>query len=71
LGWKVLASSLVHALTPKFSNIAPLWYPRLSRWLIQTDTDLAMIGEAATFAETFELVDLLKPDTLLLDLHAG
>jgi hypothetical protein len=52
LGWKVLASSLVHTLTPKFSNIAPLWYPRLSRWLIQTDTDLAMIGEAATFAET-------------------
>jgi DNA-binding NarL/FixJ family response regulator len=31
--------------------------------------DLAVIGEAATFAETLELVDGLKPDIVVLDLH--
>jgi len=37
--------------------------------MLKADADLAVIGEAATFAETFELVDLLKPDIVLLDLH--
>jgi DNA-binding NarL/FixJ family response regulator len=37
--------------------------------MLKADAGLAVIGEAATFAETFELVDLLKPDIVLLDLH--
>jgi two-component system response regulator DevR len=37
--------------------------------LLKADADLTVIGEAATFAETFELVDLLKPDIVLVDLH--
>jgi DNA-binding NarL/FixJ family response regulator len=37
--------------------------------MLKADADLAVIGEAATFAETLELVDGLKPDIVLLDLH--
>jgi AmiR/NasT family two-component response regulator len=37
--------------------------------MFKVDAELVVIGEAATFAETFELVDLLKPDIVLLDLH--
>ena len=37
--------------------------------MLEADADLAVIGEAATFAETLELVDGLKPDIVLLDLH--
>ena len=37
--------------------------------MLKTDTDLEVTGEAATFAETLELVDSLKPDIVVLDLH--
>ncbi|HTG27279.1 MAG TPA: response regulator transcription factor [Methylomirabilota bacterium] len=37
--------------------------------MLEADADLAVIGEAATFAETLELVDGLKPDIVLPDLH--
>jgi len=37
--------------------------------MLKVDAELVVIGEAATFAETFELVDLLKPDIVLLELH--
>jgi DNA-binding NarL/FixJ family response regulator len=37
--------------------------------MLKADAGLAVIGEAATFAETFRLVDLLKPNIVLLDLH--
>jgi two-component system, NarL family, response regulator DevR len=30
--------------------------------MLKADADLAVIGEAATFAETLELVDGLKPE---------
>ena len=37
--------------------------------MLEADADLAVIGEAANFAETLALVDGLKPDIVLLDLH--
>jgi DNA-binding NarL/FixJ family response regulator len=37
--------------------------------MLKTDTDLEVAGEATTFAETLELVDSLKPDIVVLDLH--
>jgi DNA-binding NarL/FixJ family response regulator len=37
--------------------------------MLKADAGLEVIGEAATLAETFELVDLPKPDTVLIDLH--
>ena len=36
---------------------------------LTADADLAVVGETTTFAETLELVDGLKPDIVLLDLH--
>jgi DNA-binding NarL/FixJ family response regulator len=39
------------------------------RMLKEADTDLEVIGEAATFGETVELVKVLKPDIVLLDLR--
>jgi DNA-binding NarL/FixJ family response regulator len=37
--------------------------------LLAGDSDLQLIGEAASFAETLELTAVLKPDILVLDLH--
>jgi two-component system response regulator NreC len=37
--------------------------------MLNADADLAVIGEAANFEETLKLVDVLKPDIVLLDLH--
>jgi two-component system response regulator NreC len=37
--------------------------------MLKADTDLEVAGEATTFAETLELVDSLKPDIVVLDLH--
>jgi two-component system, NarL family, response regulator NreC len=37
--------------------------------MLKTDTGLDVIGEASNFAQTLELVDSLKPDIVLLDLH--
>jgi two-component system, NarL family, response regulator NreC len=37
--------------------------------MLNADADLAVIGEAANFDETLKLVDVLKPDIVLLDLH--
>jgi DNA-binding NarL/FixJ family response regulator len=35
----------------------------------EADTGLDVIGEAATFAKTLELIEGLKPDVVVLDLH--
>jgi len=37
--------------------------------MLKADTDLAVAGEVANFAETLELIDGLKPDIVALDLH--
>lgn len=37
--------------------------------MLKTDNDLEVAGEAMTFAETLELVESLKPDIVVLDLH--
>jgi chemotaxis response regulator CheB len=37
--------------------------------MLKTDSDLEVAGEATTFAETLELVDKLRPDIVVLDLH--
>jgi DNA-binding NarL/FixJ family response regulator len=37
--------------------------------MLNADADLAVIGEAANCEETLKLVDVLKPDIVLLDLH--
>jgi two-component system, NarL family, response regulator NreC len=37
--------------------------------MLKSDTDLEVTGEASTFRGTLELVDSLKPDIVLLDLH--
>jgi DNA-binding NarL/FixJ family response regulator len=37
--------------------------------MLKTDTDLEVAGEASTFAEALEVVDSLKPDIVVLDLH--
>jgi DNA-binding NarL/FixJ family response regulator len=37
--------------------------------MFKADADLAVIGEAASFEETLKLVDVLKPDIVLLDLY--
>jgi DNA-binding NarL/FixJ family response regulator len=37
--------------------------------MLNADANLAVIGEAANFEETLKLVDVLKPDIVLLDLH--
>ena len=37
--------------------------------MLKTDADLEVAGEASTFAETLEVVDSLKPDIVVLDLH--
>jgi two-component system response regulator DevR len=37
--------------------------------MLEDDADLAVVGEAATFGETLALVDGLKPDIVVLDLH--
>jgi DNA-binding NarL/FixJ family response regulator len=37
--------------------------------MLKADTNLEVAGEVANFAETLELVDGLKPDIVVLDLH--
>jgi|ERR1700730_2785075 DNA-binding NarL/FixJ family response regulator len=37
--------------------------------MLNADTDLEVIGEAATFEETLKLVNGQRPDVVLLDLH--
>jgi DNA-binding NarL/FixJ family response regulator len=37
--------------------------------MLKSDTELEVTGEAATFAAAIELVNVLKPDIVVLDLH--
>ena len=41
------------------------------RLLLETEDDLAVVGEAGDLEETARLVDELAPEILLLDLHMG
>jgi chemotaxis response regulator CheB len=37
--------------------------------MLKSDTELEVTGEAATFAAAIEVVNVLKPDIVILDLH--
>lgn len=39
------------------------------RKMLQAESNIDVVGEAATFAETVQMVSDFKPDVLLLDLH--
>jgi len=39
------------------------------RKLLQEQSNIHVVGEASTFAETMQMIGDLKPDVLLLDLH--
>jgi chemotaxis response regulator CheB len=39
------------------------------RKLLQEESSINVVGEAATFAETVQMIGDFKPDVLLLDLH--
>jgi chemotaxis response regulator CheB len=39
------------------------------RKLLQGESNIRVVGEASTFAETMQMIGDFKPDVLLLDLH--
>jgi len=39
------------------------------RKLLQEESNIHIVGEASTFAETMQMIGDFKPDVLLLDLH--
>jgi two-component system response regulator NreC len=39
------------------------------RKMLQEESNINVVGEAATFAETVQMISDFKPDVLLLDLH--
>ena len=39
------------------------------RKLLQEESNIRVVGEAATFAETVQMIADFKPDVLVLDLH--
>jgi chemotaxis response regulator CheB len=39
------------------------------RKLLQEESNIHVVGEASTFAETMQMIGDFKPDVLLLDLH--
>ncbi len=39
------------------------------RKMLQEERNIGVVGEAATFAETVQMIGDFKPDVLLLDLH--
>jgi two-component system response regulator NreC len=39
------------------------------RKMLQEESNMDIVGEAATFAETVQMISDFKPDVLLLDLH--